>query len=160
MTDAELERLRPAHVTMGGMKVWRFARKLFWLPLLGFVSCFVLGHSAPSPMWIAAGVLFTMASLMVAFSVWIGVIAFVFLKYSLQSLMLGVLLTATIVSLLVALPDVWKVLPAGAAILWFAILFLTIADHDPKRRVQFHGYPAKPAKGEALTAEDTENTEA
>ncbi|MCK6472353.1 MAG: hypothetical protein L6R28_11465 [Planctomycetes bacterium] len=148
MNDAELERLRPPHVSMGAMKVWRLSRRLFWLPLLGFVACFVIPYSAPAPVWLVLGILFTMASLILACLFWLGVVAFVFLKYSLQSLMLGVLLTATIVSLLVALPDVWKVLPAGAAILWFAVLFLTIADRDPKRSERFNGPPVKPPKDE------------
>lgn len=144
MTEKELERLRPPHVTMGGMRLWRVARLSFFVPLLGIPLGVLLGVMR-APSWCTElNVALSIGGFALAFFFWLGVVAFGFARYSLQTLMLGVLLTATIAALTVALPDVWKTLPILAAVVWIAILFLTVADHDPERRARFYGYPKKP----------------
>lgn len=157
MTDAELERLRPPHVSMGAMKVWRYARLSMFISFGCALALMMASSALPSVCEILCA-LFA-GTFVLSVCAWFAIVAFVFLKYSLQTLMLCVFVTAALGSLIATLPFEWAFLVGFIAVLWFACLFLAVVDHDPARRAQLFGYPEKPPKDGNLTAVDAENTE-
>ncbi|MBI3830537.1 MAG: hypothetical protein HY291_13535 [Planctomycetes bacterium] len=143
MREQDLERLRPAHVSPRVMRIWYWSRYLVKTSVVVMGGLFVLTglFNLMFPLFALAVGVFVLSCL-----AWYMVIAICFLRYSLGTLMLSTLATATLVSLSIALPGEWKVLPILAGVVWFSVLLLLVLDHDPERRARFYGLPEKPPR--------------
>ncbi|MCK6472355.1 MAG: hypothetical protein L6R28_11475 [Planctomycetes bacterium] len=129
MTDAELEALRPAHVSMGAMKAWRATRAGMRYSVLAIMGGIVGGFVFGTMGWIAA---VGLAGLMFCMAAWVVVLVACFSQYSLRSLMLYVLVTAGLVSAMVAVPEEWILLPLVPGIVWWFVLWITVGKMEPR----------------------------
>ncbi|MCK6472356.1 MAG: hypothetical protein L6R28_11480 [Planctomycetes bacterium] len=130
MTDADLEAIRPAHVSMGAMWFWYATRTGMVLALAGI------------PVGIVATIIFHPAVLLVAASflalalcllLWLVSIVFFFARFSLRTLMLIVLVTAGLVSLCVSVPPEFLLGPLIGCFFWIVALYMVVANRDPQR---------------------------
>lgn len=150
MNREDLEAIRPAHVSMGAMRLWRVTHYARMGAILVFaVTLFCVGIiDGLQPLLAAAGGLLALALLL-----WLGTIVFFFARFSLRTLMLIVLVSAALITLCVTVPVSWVAPPALISAIWFSILLFLVADHDPKISAKNHGCPPKPTKAEQADLE-------
>lgn len=140
MTDEDLEAIRPPNVSVGTMKMWLAARRLVRACATVFVLMLAACWLLKSP-WVALAI--PGAALALAVAAWIGVLAFAFTRYSLRTLLAGVLVTGAQIAVGAMAHEDARVLPIGVLCVWGFAVAMLIVDHDPARHARRWGPPPK-----------------
>ncbi|MCK6472357.1 MAG: hypothetical protein L6R28_11485 [Planctomycetes bacterium] len=144
MTDEDLEVIRPPHVSMRAMKVWLAARRLVRTCATIFVLVVVMCWWQRSP-WVTLAI--PGAALALAVAGWIGVLAFAFTRYSLRTLLAGMLVTGAQIAAGAMAHEDARVLPIGLLCVWGFAVAMLVVDHDPARHAKRWGLPPKAPPG-------------
>lgn len=128
MNREDLEAIRPAHVSMGAMWLWYAVRSGIVLSLAGIIAGTV---GCPFLVPFEYLLVLSLAGLVLGLAGYVFVMVACFAQYSLRTLMVIVLVTASIFALGSVLPDDLILAPVLAGIAWWFVLWVLIAKQDP-----------------------------
>ncbi|MCK6472358.1 MAG: hypothetical protein L6R28_11490 [Planctomycetes bacterium] len=128
MSDEELAAIRPAHVSMAAMWFWYAVRSGLVLSLAGIMAgTVVCPFLAPFEYLLVL----SLAGLVLGLAGYVFVMVACFAQYSLRTMMLIVLATASLFALGTVLPEDLILVPVLAGIGWWFVLWVLIAKQDP-----------------------------
>lgn len=132
LNRGQIEALRPAHVTMGAMWVWYYAKRTMSFAAMLFLAGGVLIS------FLGGGMLVPIAAALVCVAAllpYLGVLLICFARYSLRTLMLFIFLLGFFPALIVVVPDEYGPIPFLLTVVYVVgSAILLAARFDPERR--------------------------
>lgn len=129
MTDAEPERLRPPHVTMGVMRWWWRVKRVVRGSGLALLWSLPFAVIFPE-LAIVVGLIGLVFAAVLA--LWVVLLMAFFVRYSLRTLMALVLAGGTLAALIVTLPPLWALFTGFLLVVLLLMLVLAVLDYDPQ----------------------------